>query len=875
MIFKIGNTRKDNNPDSKDGLKLISDPKKDNKDVKGNIKDVKGNIIFVHGLGADRYKTWNYQQWLKKDQFWPKWLAEDLLDFGVWLFGYKTKPFFLDSKPSASSLDDIAKFLINEIADRKLDQKPLIFITHSLGGLVVKTMLKVADNKRYLSILQNTKGVVFIATPHNGSELATMVKDIRDNTPQVLEILESRFPFSKNFFKNNKMGDFLVDHSDFLTPTSIVETLIPNEAQLNNLTDFYQQQSKDLGIVTLAFYEMYDMWGFTVVDKDSANPEIRRNFPEPINKNHVDIAKCESPNDILYKVVKQFIVDYKNKLEKINKREEKHFEKVSQSLEQGNLIFFIGSGINSTDKEKTVLSDKTERVIKVCKFPPSDQKIADELTLKSHINTDEIIGTPCQICPIKPKNRPVNKVNGNQEKNIANFSCPVMQKIDQKRNTNQQLIEEENLAFAKLQIRCHGQFIKEINGSIDKILQGLYRNPYECNELQKLLVEIVSVNRENRKTFPLIITTNYDYGIEKAFEKVYEEAFKQDLRKAYQEDFRKMFDSLCQKTFGETFLKLKIINYKNRNIWQKVKEDCGNFFTIMFDEIFLEVEEPEKYKDVWEKARKNLKEPYDKSWEKTIKESGLKTKEYQDILQEFKKPLEKTFETYFSNYQKYQEVWGKVRKEFHESGKDIFSVVYYSGDYTLEKGYITEANPNWKLISYKYQNDTKLLKIDDIKRLKRGDVEKTGLDEETLKKHPVLIKLCGGQIYGRTETENQWRFAISGVNSLKDFANTRMLSTLVITDFCRTHDILFLGYSATDAELQDILDTLVPPILGREKYSKGWLINQSDIGELNKQIANYWYNWHIEIDHNHHNYSWKNYLKKLWEIENLTKNNHE
>lgn len=54
---------------------------------------------------------------------------------------------------------------------------PLIFITHSMGGLLVKLALCEASrshNNRYLKVLQNTKGVVFFATPHRGSNLAAL-----------------------------------------------------------------------------------------------------------------------------------------------------------------------------------------------------------------------------------------------------------------------------------------------------------------------------------------------------------------------------------------------------------------------------------------------------------------------------------------------------------------------------------------------------------------------------------------------------------------------------------------------------------------------------------------------------------------------------
>ena len=67
-------------------------------------------------------------------------------------------------------------FLESLYAERVGSHTPLIFITHSMGGLLVKLALCEAGrshNSRYLQILTNTKGVVFFATPHRGSSLAS------------------------------------------------------------------------------------------------------------------------------------------------------------------------------------------------------------------------------------------------------------------------------------------------------------------------------------------------------------------------------------------------------------------------------------------------------------------------------------------------------------------------------------------------------------------------------------------------------------------------------------------------------------------------------------------------------------------------------
>jgi hypothetical protein len=54
------------------------------------------------------------------------------------------------------------------------EERPIIFICHSLGGIVLKKALIVAHQKaeRYSSISRDTFGVMFMGTPHRGSDVA-------------------------------------------------------------------------------------------------------------------------------------------------------------------------------------------------------------------------------------------------------------------------------------------------------------------------------------------------------------------------------------------------------------------------------------------------------------------------------------------------------------------------------------------------------------------------------------------------------------------------------------------------------------------------------------------------------------------------------
>ncbi|KAH7383979.1 hypothetical protein BKA66DRAFT_570163 [Pyrenochaeta sp. MPI-SDFR-AT-0127] len=56
---------------------------------------------------------------------------------------------------------------------RKSTNDTIIFIAHSLGGLVCEEALNLSSKRQDLaSILPNTFGVIFMGTPHGGSQLA-------------------------------------------------------------------------------------------------------------------------------------------------------------------------------------------------------------------------------------------------------------------------------------------------------------------------------------------------------------------------------------------------------------------------------------------------------------------------------------------------------------------------------------------------------------------------------------------------------------------------------------------------------------------------------------------------------------------------------
>jgi pimeloyl-ACP methyl ester carboxylesterase len=152
-----------------------------------------GDIIFVHGLGGTALRTWSWKR--DVSYFWPSWLAdeEELSPFRIFSFGYNS-----NFKGAATNLNtiDFAKDLLfsmltfsggvrDGLDDHlRIGSKPIIFVAHSMGGLVVKKAYVLGKHdKQYSSLIAQVYGILFLATPHRGAQYAKMLNNILSTAP--------------------------------------------------------------------------------------------------------------------------------------------------------------------------------------------------------------------------------------------------------------------------------------------------------------------------------------------------------------------------------------------------------------------------------------------------------------------------------------------------------------------------------------------------------------------------------------------------------------------------------------------------------------------------------------------------------------------
>ena len=130
--------------------------------------------MFVHGLNPLGARDHHRKTWMHKEGFfWPEDTIINVAFSRVMIFGWNSA--VLDD-PSNAPLYEHANDLLDELHNKRsmeLRHRPLVFIAHSMGGLLVKQSLIAARlDPTHECMLQSTYGLMFFATPHRGGNWA-------------------------------------------------------------------------------------------------------------------------------------------------------------------------------------------------------------------------------------------------------------------------------------------------------------------------------------------------------------------------------------------------------------------------------------------------------------------------------------------------------------------------------------------------------------------------------------------------------------------------------------------------------------------------------------------------------------------------------
>ncbi|KAL3469505.1 Alpha/Beta hydrolase protein [Aspergillus californicus] len=239
------------------------------------------DIVLVHGLMGDAYRTWQNED---RDVYWPKdFLCDDFKNARIMVFGYDVAVWHPWNQVSQGWLSGYAADLLGSLSGCRSNNhktRPIVFIAHSLGGLVVQQALIAARESRMAHLRRietHTVGICFLGTPHRGANLATWGERIA----RVLNIFK---PVNCHIVR-------------LLDPGS--HTLHELRRAFHNLLEKRKDENSRIGIV--CFYETIPMVRSCVVSEQSATIDGEPSFP--IFANHVDMAKFASRQDNGYKSV--------------------------------------------------------------------------------------------------------------------------------------------------------------------------------------------------------------------------------------------------------------------------------------------------------------------------------------------------------------------------------------------------------------------------------------------------------------------------------------------------------------------------------------------------------------------------------------------
>ncbi|KAK3393955.1 hypothetical protein B0H63DRAFT_555240 [Podospora didyma] len=189
----------------------------------------KTDIVFVHGLGGHFSKTWQAKDWT----VWPRDLLpilKDIHNVRVLSFDYNSS-----IKGSTAMTSNRAKqllvFLEHERQDLHARARPVVFVGHSLGGVIIKQAIRLASpgllgGSEHPSLGLATLGVMFFATPHGKIDEEVWKK------------------FCCEVLRLNKPNE----HA---TPTTgMLKQVIKNTAELAEITEEFCYLEKQLGLVS-------------------------------------------------------------------------------------------------------------------------------------------------------------------------------------------------------------------------------------------------------------------------------------------------------------------------------------------------------------------------------------------------------------------------------------------------------------------------------------------------------------------------------------------------------------------------------------------------------------------------------------------------
>lgn len=227
--------------------------------------------MFLHGVNGDWRSTWTNA---KTAMFWPQALAQAT--------SWSTYSVQFDAHTNRGGttmpLQERAASIAELLRDSpELRGKDIAIVAHSFGGIVAKQMVRhIHGRDRFHDLGERLAGVVFVATPHSGADIANYGRFLRwaIGSTVTLEDLRHHAPL-------------LVELSDWYRNSSTPPAHV-----------LYETRSMKLG--------WFRRW-LMIVDRASANPGIAGATVIPVDADHSEISRPSTTGSVPFSSTASFL----------------------------------------------------------------------------------------------------------------------------------------------------------------------------------------------------------------------------------------------------------------------------------------------------------------------------------------------------------------------------------------------------------------------------------------------------------------------------------------------------------------------------------------------------------------------------------------
>ncbi|KAK3305959.1 uncharacterized protein B0T15DRAFT_533930 [Chaetomium strumarium] len=243
------------------------------------------DVVAVHGLNGDCFTSWTGQSPSEPPTVWlNELLLQKLPRTRAMTFGYDAS---VIGNTSVAGVRGNARKLLLLLRNKREDDgslhRPIVFVGHSLGGIIIKQALTLARNewKVYGDILTSTKGIVFFGTPHRGSDV-TQWGEVIANIKAASFGTRARTPFFK--------------------------FLRPNAKDLLDLSEDFRPIAQNYALVSFIEENTFGRLGRVVVERYSAVMELPHEEQVYIGGDHSSMCKFTRDDerfDVVWRAIRQ------------------------------------------------------------------------------------------------------------------------------------------------------------------------------------------------------------------------------------------------------------------------------------------------------------------------------------------------------------------------------------------------------------------------------------------------------------------------------------------------------------------------------------------------------------------------------------------